>query len=409
MDGDASFGYWIRRRRKALRLSCVELARRVGCATITLHKIEADERRPSQQIAARLADLLNVAPSDCPTFVKVARGELGVNRLALPEQIVDRPAPAAGASLRTYLPTPTTPLVGRTHEVAAVRDYLTRGEVRLLTLMGAPGIGETRLALQVATELWDAFADGVTFIPLAPIRDPDLVIVSITQALEISELPGQPLLEHLQAYLRARHMLLVLDNLEQVLKAAPQLGELLAAAPRLALLVTSRVALHLSGEYRFAVPPLALPDVPRVMLAADLATTLASYAAIELFVQRARAAMPTFALTDTNALTVAEICQRLDVLPLAIELAAVRIALFAPWELLAQLDQRLVLLSTGAVDLPTRQQTLRRAIDWSYELLDPPEQILFRRLSVFVGGCTLEAAAAVCDIADDRGINTREA
>jgi transcriptional regulator with XRE-family HTH domain len=270
MDSDASFGHWLALRRKVLHLSCVELARRVGCATITLHKIEADERRPSEQIAAKLADQLHVAPQERLTFINVARGELGVNRLALPEQIADRPALAPGAPLRTKVPIPPTPLIGRAHDVAAVRDYLTRADVRLLTLSGAPGIGKTRLALQVALELHDAFADGVIFIPLAPIRDPALVLVTIAQALEITDLPGQPVLERLQTALREKHMLLVLDNVEQVLKAAPQLGELLTAVPGLTLLVTSRVALHLSSEHRFAVPPLALPDVQRLTAATEL-------------------------------------------------------------------------------------------------------------------------------------------
>jgi predicted ATPase/transcriptional regulator with XRE-family HTH domain len=401
MDNDASFGHWLRLRRKALRLSCAELARRVGCATITLHKIEADERRPSEQIAAKLAEYLNVAPHERLTFIRVARGELRVNRLALPEQIADRPALAPGASLRNMLPIPPTPLIGRAADVTAVCEMLLRGDVRLLTLTGAPGIGKTRLAIEVALELHDAFADGVYFIPLAPIRDPELVLATIVQALMISDLPGQPVLERLQAYLRDRHMLLILDNIEQVLKAAPQLAALLSAAPRLALLVTSRVALHLSGEHRFAVPPLTLPPNTLPDAGGGLESnweSLTQYAAVELFVQRAHAALPTFALTAASAPAVAAICRRLDGLPLALELAAVRSALFTPQELLAQLDQRLALLTTGAVDLPTRQQTLKRAIDWSYNLLDEREQALFRRLSVFVGGCTLEAARAVCHI-----------
>ena len=411
MDGDASFGHWLRRRRKALRLSAVELAQRVGCATVTLHKIEADERRPSEQIAAKLAEHLNLAPHERLTFIKVARAELGVHRLALPEQTADRPALAGGAPPRTQVPIPPTPLIGRAQDVAAVRELLLRSGVRLVSLTGAPGIGKTRLAMQIATELHDVFADGVFFIPLAPICDPDLVLATIAQALEIGEVPGQPLLERLQTALREKHMLLVLDNVEQVLKVAPQLGELLAAAPRLTLLVTSRVALRLSGEQRFTVPPLALP--PSTLLndgggPGGEWELLTQYPAVALFVQRAQAALPTFVLTATNTRAIATICRRLDGLPLAIELAAVRCALFAPSELLAQLDQRLALLTTGAVDLPTRQQTLRRAIDWSYELLDAGEQTLFRRLGVFVGGCTLEAARSVCDTMEDLGIDVLE-
>src|SRR6266545_7907408 len=285
MDDDASFGHWLQRRRKALRLSCVELARRVGCATITLRKIEADERRPSEQIAAKLAEHLNVAPHERVTFIRVARGELGVNRLAFPDEFASWPARAADMPPRTTVPIPPTPLIGRAADVAAVRQMLLRGDVRLLTLTGAPGIGKTSLALQVATELYNVFADGVYFIALAPIRDPELVISTIAQVLAISEVPGQPLLERLQTALREKHMLLVLDNLEQVLKVVLQLGELLAAAPRLTLLVTSRVALHLSSEQRFVVPPLALPDLYHLPTATDLVPTLSGYAAVELFVE----------------------------------------------------------------------------------------------------------------------------
>jgi predicted ATPase/transcriptional regulator with XRE-family HTH domain len=406
---ETSFGHWLMLRRKVLRLSCVELARRVGCATVTLHKIEADERRPSRQIAARLAELLAVAPQDHETFISAARGERSVDRLPAPDQPVNDSARGGRAVRSTDLPIPPTPLIGRATEVTAVRDLLLCLDVRLLTLTGAPGIGKTRLAIEVATDVANGqdghrFADGVFFISLAPIRDPGLVISTIAQALEVSASSSRPELESLQAYLRDRHILLVLDNFEQVLKAAPQLTALLAAAARLTLLVTSRVALHLYGEHRFAVPPLALPSVQHLTAEVELASALVQYAAVELFVERAWSAAPSFALTDANALAVATICAHLDGLPLAIELAAARMALFAPQELLARSDHRLALLTEGAVDMPTRQQTLRRAITWSVDLLDAPEQALFRRLSVFMGGCTLEAAERVCNAASDLGM-----
>ncbi len=408
MDDDASFGHWLQRRRKALRLSCVELARRVGCATVTLRKIEADERRPSEQIAAKLAEHLYLAPLERTTFIKAARGELGVHWLAPAAQVGDRPALGPRAPVRANVPISSTPLIGRVADVAAVRELLLHSDARLLTLTGAPGIGKTRLALRAVAELHDAFADGVVFVSLAPIRDPELVLATIARALELTELPGQPVLERLQTYLRDRQTLLVLDNFEQVLKAAPQLAELLAAAPRLTLLITSRVALHLSGEQRFVVSPLALPDVQQLSAGALLATTLAHYAAIELFAARARALAPGFALTVANATAVATICTRLDGLPLAIELAAARVAVFTPQEVLARLDQRFALLIGGAVDLPTRQQTLRRAIDWSYELLGAREQVLFRRLGAFVDGCTLDAIRAACDTADSLEVDVLE-
>jgi predicted ATPase/DNA-binding XRE family transcriptional regulator len=406
---ETSFGHWLMLRRRALRLSCVELARRVGCATVTLHKIEADERRPSRQIAVKLAEHLAVAAQEQETFIRAARGELSSDRLPAPNQPLHDPAHRSRAARSTDLPIPPTPLIGRATEVTAVRELLLSTDVHLLTLIGAPGIGKTRLALEVAADVANGqdghrFADGVYFISLAPIRDPGLVISTIAQALEVGAITGRTVLEGLQAYLRDRHILLVLDNFEQVLKAAPQLAALLAVAARLTLLVTSRVALHLSGEHRFAVPPLALPDVQRLTAAPDLASDLVQYAAVELFVERAWSAAPSFALTDANALAVATICAHLDGLPLAIELAAARMGLFAPQELLARPDHRLSLLTEGAVDMPTRQQTLRRAIAWSYDLLDAPEQALFRRLGVFVGGCTLEAAERVANAVGDLGI-----
>jgi len=402
MDLDASFGHWLTRRRKALRLSRAELARRVCCAAITLRKIEEDARRPSQQIAARLAEQLAIAPAECATFIRVARGELRVEWLP----------PAAGASRLatsvrpTNLPIPTTPLIGRAADVAAVRALLLRGDVRLLTLSGAPGIGKTRLSLQVAADLRDApstqsgpaFADGVYFIPLAPLGDPGLVLATIAQTLGVAERAGQPMRDRLAADLREKDLLLVLDNFEHVLGAAPQLAELLGAAPRLTLLVTSRVALRLSGEQRYAVPPLALPNLSDRLPN----EVLTQYAAVDLFVQRARTVQSHFAMTESNAQAVAAICIRLDGVPLAIELAATRIALFTPPELLAHLDQRFALLTAGARDMPPRQQTLRRAIDWSYTLLDEPERTLFRRLGIFMGDWTREAAEAVCGNQDSR-------
>ena len=413
MDSDASFGYWLTRRRKALRMSRAELARRVCCAAITLRKIEEDARRPSRQIAAKLADHLAVPGGESATFIRVARGELQIEWLPPAEwPATDTPRPATGARL-SNLSIPPTPLIGRAADVAAVCDLLRRNpdqgkgsDTRLLTLTGAPGIGKTRLGRQVATQLRDAFADGVWLISLAPLRDPSLVLATITQTLGIAERTGVSLLERLTAYLRDRQMLLILDNFEHVLPAAPQLAALLAAAPQLQLLVTSRVALRLAGEQRYAVPALALPpttddrrptttdDAPDGVVGRRW-SVVDRYAAVELFIQRARTIHPHFALTEKNAPAVAAICVRLDGLPLAIELAATRVNLFTPQELLTRLGRRFALLTTGALDVPPRQQTLRRAIDWSYALLDEAERTLFRQLGVFVGGWTLEAAEAV--------------
>jgi predicted ATPase len=389
MEHDASFGHWLTVRRQSLRVQRAELAARVGCAAVTLQKIELDERRPSRQLAERLADQLAIPPDEREIFIRVARGELPVDRL-----LPSRPNIAGP----TDLPRPMTALAGRAREVEDVRAALSRAEVRLLTLTGAPGVGKTRLALEAASKLADTFADGVVFVALAPLSDPGHVLAAIAHALGVGVSGKQPLGERLGRYLRTRQVLLVLDNFEHVLAAAPQLPHVLIAASRLKLLVTSRIALELSGEHRFTVLPLGVPpagDKRRLPVTATDAQE--RYAAVELFVQRARAVAPSFVLTDANVQAVGEICRRLDGLPLAIELAAARAALFTPHELLAHLDDRLAFLTSRARDRPERHMTLAHAIDWSYNLLGPAEQLLFRRLSVFVVGCTIAAAQAVCN------------
>jgi non-specific serine/threonine protein kinase len=300
------------------------------------------------------------------------------------------------------LPLQPTPLIGREREVHTVRTLLSRPDVRLMTLTGVAGTGKTRVGLQVAAESSDAFVDGVVFVGLAPIRDPALVAPTIGQLLGVRDLGSRPILESLTASLRERRLLLVLDNFEQILPAAPVVAELLAACPELKILVTSRAALHLRGEHEYPVPPLALPDPGHD----PLARAIAASAAVALFVERATDVRPEFQLSDENATAVAEICRRLDGLPLALELAAPRVKLFSPHAMLSRLERRLPLLTGGARDLPARQQTLRDAIAWSYDLLREPEQRLFRRLGVFVGGFTLEAAEVVCGVDGDLEIET---
>jgi predicted ATPase/class 3 adenylate cyclase/DNA-binding CsgD family transcriptional regulator len=290
-----------------------------------------------------------------------------------------------------------TPLIGREQEVAVVQHLLQRQEVRLLTLTGPGGTGKTRLGLQVAAELSELFADGVYFVNLAPIGDPEFVVSTIAQTLAVKEIADQLLLDLVSAFLREKQLLLLLDNFEQVVGAAVQVAALLAACPKIKMIVTSRAALHIRGEQEFAVPPLAVPDQKRLT---DL-VALSQNEAVALFILRAQAIKPDFQMTDGNAPAIAEICVRLDGLPLAIELAASRIKVLPPQALLARLGQRLTVLSSGARDVPMRQQTLRNTIEWSYNLLDAQEQRLFQRLSIFGGGCTLEAVEVVCATLDN--------
>src|SRR6266699_892092 len=311
---------------------------------------------------------------------------------AIEREQKETPAARPAAEPFWKVPTILTPLIGREQDVAAVCTMLSRPEVRLLTLLGVGGIGKTRLSIQVANQLRVRFADGVCFVGLAPIRDLSLVISAIAHELGLQEGGAQSLVETVKAWLRDKQFLLLLDNFEQIVSAAPLLEDLLEACPRLIILVTSREVLRLSPEQLFPVPPLALPDLAQLTGQEELA----QYAAVSLFLQRAQAIKPDFTLTEANGRVIAEICVRLDGLPLAIELAAARIRVLPPQVLLTRLSQRFQVLTGGSRTLPERQQTLHNTIQWSYDLLNEEEQRLFRCLSVFVGGCTLEAAEAAC-------------
>ncbi|MDQ3809955.1 MAG: helix-turn-helix domain-containing protein, partial [Chloroflexota bacterium] len=388
---EATFSERLRHFRLRAGLSQVDLAERANLSPAAVATLERGVRSsPYPRTVDALATALNLPSEERAALIAAAHPSprAGQARAGPPEQpVVQVP----------QLPVWLTSFVGRDVEVEAVRVLLhpTGSAVRLLTLLGPAGVGKTRLAVAVAAAVEDAYPDGVAFVDLAPLSDQRLVPATMARALHLRESGERSARELLLDYLRSRQMLLVLDNFEHLPGAAPLLAELLAGCPELALLVTSRAALRLRGEQRFLVPPLPAPTDAPVSVQALVAAP-----AVRLFVERAQAVAPDFVVDATNAGAVAAICRRLDGLPLAIELAAARTRLLQPRAMLARLGRRLPLLTGGERDLPTRQRTLSAAIEWSYDLLDQPEQTLFRRLAVFVGGCTLDALETVCGRAD---------
>jgi predicted ATPase/Tfp pilus assembly protein PilF/DNA-binding XRE family transcriptional regulator len=420
----SGFGKWLEERRRALGLTQKEVAHAAACSVSTIRKIESGLRRPSREVAELLVECLEIAPEEREAFLRFAREGSEPRRLPpLPtsarsaragaaQPISPSPAPATpppDPEPASNLPALPTSFIGRQEQVDAVVQAMWRVDVRWLTLIGPPGTGKTRLSLQSASKLAGEFRDGVHFVPLGPITDPALVIPAAARVLGVRETPDAPLLESLKQYLRGKNLLLVLDNFEQVVEAAPAFSELLQSAPRLKILATSRVPLSIYGEYEFPVPPMQVPAMHRETSDNGGAghADLSSIESVQLFVRRAQAVRPTFSLNAENAGAVAEICRVLEGLPLAIELAAARIRHLEPNALLEKLggQGRLGVLAGETRDLPARQRTLRDAVAWSYDLLDDGERRLFRRLGAFTGGCTPEAAEAVAGSPDEASID----
>ncbi|MDF3040374.1 MAG: hypothetical protein K0Q71_3080 [Thermomicrobiales bacterium] len=384
-----TFGALLKRHRLAAGLTQEGLAERAGVSARGVQDLERGVHAPRADTVRLLANALGLDGEAHAALIETLHPELAATPVPTPARL-DLPGP----------PIPPTPLVSREREVAAACAMLRPADraapARLLTLTGPGGVGKTRLALAIAGELAGDFRDGVGWVELAPLRDPGLVATAIAQALGVRESGDRPLTELLASYLAERRLLLVLDNLEHLLPAVPLIATLLAASADLAILATSRARLHLRGEVDIPVAPLAVPGA--IGGARPMREGLAGVAAVRLFLERAAEVRPGFMLTEENAPAVAEICRRLDGLPLAIELAAVRVRVLSPAALLTRLEHRLPFLTGGARDLPRRQQTMGDTIAWSHDLLSSEEQALFRRVAVFSGGFTLEAAEWVSGV-----------
>jgi predicted ATPase/transcriptional regulator with XRE-family HTH domain len=383
-----SFGDWLKRKRRALDLTQAELASQVGCSAAAIRKLEAEERRPSAQIAERLAEIFHVPQDERANFLRFARGEV---RAAPAEAGEEFPWHTTKSS-RSNLPARTTSLVGRKKEIADVREYLLSVDIRLVTLSGPPGIGKTLLSLEAARASMADFSDGVFFVALAPLEHPSLIEATIIQALRYPEAKNQPTRQQLLDGIGSKQMLLVLDNCEHLIEEiAPLATILLSNCPRLKILATSREAFRAPGEWIYPVPTLEVPkDTARVNM-----QSASNFPALALFAERARAVRSDFVINADNIDALVEICNQLDGLPLAIELIAARIRFLSPQSLLERLNDQFILSADGMRAMSPRQKTLSNAIGWSYNLLSKEEQHLFAYLSVFAGGFTLEAAEAI--------------
>jgi predicted ATPase/transcriptional regulator with XRE-family HTH domain len=386
----AAFGTLLKRYRLAAGLTLETLAERAALSARAISDLERKvSRAPRSETLALLLDALGLSSEERAALTAAARRQT---------------PPLDPAGPRHHLPIQLTRFVGRERELDMANGFLRRPDVRLLTVTGAGGIGKTRFAIHLAMGALDGFRAGVRFVTLAPVAAVELIGPAIARTLGATDADRRATSADLAELLEDQNLLLLLDNFEHLLPATPMLVELLRACPHLKLLVTSRAALRVSGEQVFPIAPLPLPDLAHLPPLEELARN----PAVALFEDRAKHARPDFALTQENADAVAAICTRLDGLPLGLELAAARIRLLPPRAVLARLEDgtsgvSLRLLSRGARDLPRRQQSLRDAIAWSYGLLAPPEQRLFRAFGVFSGGCTLEAAEAVCRPMSDEG------
>jgi predicted ATPase/DNA-binding XRE family transcriptional regulator len=383
---EVSFGEWLKRQRSGRGLTQEQLAHQLGCATITLRKIEAEERKPSAEIVDQLIKIFDIPPTEKNNFLKFARGDW---TKAPSESSSERPWQIITKSTRTNLPASVTELIGREKQLADIHDYLLRAEIRLVTLIGPLGMGKTRLSIEAARQSLSDFPDGVFFVGLSTLDDPELISPTVRQSLGYMEDPKLTPEQQLIQTIGDRRMLIVLDNCEHLVEdAATFASGIVSACSNLKLLATSRESLHVPGEWLYTVPPLEMPEEKSQ---ADI-NAVSQYPALTLFAERAQSVRSDFVITNENIQTICMICSELDGLPLAIELIAAQMRLHSPQSLLQRMNDRFVLSVQGARTVSSRQLTLSRAIHWSYDSLTPDEQRLFAYLSVFSGGFTLRAA-----------------
>ena len=386
---EQSFGDWLKRKRKSLDLTQAELAKAVGCSTAAVRKIEAEERRPSVQIAERLSQIFRIPSTEQSSFIRFARGD---TRSVPAESKEEFPWQTSTLLFRSNLPATVTSLIGREKEIGDIRGYLLRANTRLITLIGPPGIGKTRLSIEMARASLPDFPDGVFFVALAPLNDTSLLALTVAQALGFIERTPQLAIEQLTDGIRDKQMLIVLDNCEHLIEDAAALAsELLSACPQLKFLVTSRESLRILGEWIYTIPTL---NVPKEGSSVDIGT-VSEFPALTLFSERARAVRSDFTVDSENLQSIVAICAQLDGLPLAIELMAARMRLMTPQSLLEYLNNEFVLSADGMRVASPRQKTLKEAIAWSHNLLSEEEQRLFACLSIFSGVFTLEAVEKI--------------